>query len=234
MRRQERTELPHVPGGWATEAYDVRDGVAVRLHVPRTPDVLLDDAEVQERNRYNDAMPYWAWVWDSAPVLARQVVDGLDGGPRRVRALEIGAGLGLVGLGVAASLGPRADVLLTDHDPAAVQALDAQIELNGLANATADELDWESPRALEGRSFDVVIGCDVVYEARSHGPVLALLEAHLARGGAAWFGDPGRTRLPGFLRRAESAGWSVTTLDARGAARPPEAGEYRAVRLERR
>lgn len=232
MRRADGAELPEIEGGWAVESYDVRDGVAVRLHVPRTPDVLLDDAEVQERNRYNDAMPYWAWVWDSAPVLARQVAASVGDVGRSARALEVGAGLGLVGLGVAASLGGRAEVLLTDHDPAAVQALRAQIALNGLANASAAELDWESPHALRGQRFDVVIGCDVVYEARSHGPLLALLEAYLAERGAAWFGDPGRTRLPGFLRRAAASGWRVDTFDADGAPRPPAAGEYRAVRLQ--
>lgn len=234
MRGSQGAPLPDIEGGWSTESYAVSRDVAVRLHVPRTPDALLDDSEVLERNRYNDAMPYWAWVWDSAPLLARQVVEGMEAAGSRARVLEVGAGLGLVGLGVAASLRGRADVLLTDHDPAAVQALGAQIELNGLTNVAAAELDWGSPGALAGERFDVVIGCDVVYEARSHELLLALLDAHLAERGAAWFGDPGRSRLPGFVRRAEAAGWRVDALDAEGTARPPAAGEYRALRLERR
>lgn len=223
--------LPDLPGGWSLEAYPIHDDVDIELYVPVEPDALLDDTEVQERNRYNDAMPYWAWIWDSAPRLARQISGDLHGRSGPISILEVGAGLGFAGLGVAAALGPRAEVLLTDHDPAAVQALGVQIDRNRPVRARASALDWNKPRALEDQRFDVIIGCDVIYEARSHEPLLALLGAHLASDGVAWFGDPGRTRAPGFVRRAEGAGFTVATLDAGGEARPLEAGQYRAIRL---
>ncbi|MEO0663421.1 MAG: methyltransferase, partial [Planctomycetota bacterium] len=199
-------DLPDLVGGWSLERYAVTRDASVDLFVPREPDALLDDVEVQERNRYNDSMPYWAWVWDSAPVLARQVAEDLGDRSRPARVLEVGAGLGLVGLGVAAALGPRAEVLLTDHDPDAVRALEAQIVKNGATRTRAMHFDWNEPRALAGERFDVVIGCDVTYEARSHEPLLGLLGSALDRDGVAWFGDPGRTRAPGFVRRAEAAG----------------------------
>ncbi|MEM8710474.1 MAG: hypothetical protein AAGG01_05945, partial [Planctomycetota bacterium] len=85
-------ELPSLEGGWELGEYDL-----VSLWVPREPDALLDDAGVQERNRFNDTMPYWAWLWDSAPTMMRALIDRCVGG----RVLEVGAGLGLVGLGVA-------------------------------------------------------------------------------------------------------------------------------------
>ena len=102
--------LPDLVGGWSLERYAITGAASVDLFVPREPDALLDDVEVQERNRYNDSMPYWAWVWDSAPVLARQVAEDLSDRSRPARVLEVGAGLGLVGHGVAAALGTRAAV----------------------------------------------------------------------------------------------------------------------------
>ena len=228
--------LPELTGGWALECFwvpDLDEGVDLELYVPCEPDALLDDVVVQERNRYNDAMPYWAWIWDSAPHVLGSIIRGLGSDRKSARVLEVGAGLGFVGLGLAKALGPAAQVLVTDHDPDAVQTLRAQIERNGLSNASAMELDWNDASALEGQSFDVVIGCDVAYEARSHAPLLELLAAALAPFGVAWFADPGRTRAPGFKRRAEELGWRVETLDENDAKLPLEAGRYRALRLTR-
>lgn len=227
--------LPALEGGWELKTYGAHGGEPLRLFVPRSPDALLEDAEVQERNRFNDAMPYWAWVWDAAPLMVEQLVRELRSrvGERPLRVLELGAGLGLVGLGVGGALGDRARLTLTDHDPTAVQAMGVQIELNGLGpTAETAELDWNAPWPADAEPFDVVIASDVLYEARSHEPILGLLRRCLAPGGTAWFADPGRARSPKFLGRAEARGFTAVSLDQRSEPAEPEIGSYRLYRVQ--
>lgn len=228
--------LPEIAGGWQLVRYDVRECAQLELFVPAAPDQLLDEADVQERNRFNDAMPYWAWVWDAAPLMARQLVPELKelAGRRPLRVLELGAGLGLVGLWLGRALGDRVELTLTDYDPTAVAALRVEIELNGLEDlAQAEVLDWTERWGSERSSFDVILASDALYEARSHGPILGLLQAALGPGGSAWFSDPGRSRSPGFVGRAQAQGFLATTLNEGGAPQEPELGSYCLFRVQR-
>src|SRR5580692_7604768 len=71
----------------------------IRLVRPADPDLLLEDPLVIDWNRDDDYMPYWAYLWPAAYLLAERVAsepwaEGLpDSGP--VEVLEIGCGLGL-------------------------------------------------------------------------------------------------------------------------------------------
>lgn len=218
--------LPVLVGGWARRSVPVGHTEVV-LWSPRNPEALLDDVEVVARNRADDSMPYWAWVWDSAPRLARLVAQ--HAGARTGRVLELGAGLGLAGLAAAAA---GLHVVLTDHDPLALRTLEVQVDANRLAGrAEVRALDWRRPDDLEEGAYGWVLGCDVLYEANAHEPVLAVVERALAAGGAAWFADPGRTRLPGFLRRAAGRGFAVHLMDEHGREADVAAGEFRVVVL---
>lgn len=220
-------DLPPLAGGWELRSL-AAGAVGVELWVPSAPDALLDDPDVIQRNQVHDAMPYWAWVWDSAPRCAALLAAGAL--VPRGALLEVGAGLGLVGL-VAARLGAAA-VTFSDHDPLARAALAVNARRNGVEAAVID-LDWRAPATFPPGPFDVVVGCDVVYEAGAHEPLLDLLAALLAPGGEAWFADPGRSRLAGFVRRAEARGHRVTILGADGRPQPLAPGEFRVVRLTR-
>jgi 2-polyprenyl-3-methyl-5-hydroxy-6-metoxy-1,4-benzoquinol methylase len=243
----ESLPLPAIPGAW--ERRETAFGACrVTIWVPCAPDALLDDAAVIERSRFHDAMPYWAWLWESAPRLARLVVAAAVGAdavtegsvearwPRDpvfrpgVRVLELGAGLGLVGL-TAARLG--CDVTLSDYDPLALAALRANVAENRLEHVRVWELDWRALDTAPRETFDVVLGCDVVYEANAHAPVLEALERFLAPGGEAWIADPGRKRLPSFVRRAEARGHRVDVLDQGGARASVEPGAFRLLVLRR-
>ncbi len=228
--------LPELAGGWQQVCYEVLEGVQLKLVVPAAPDQLLDDVDVQERNRFNDAMPYWAWVWDAAPIMARQLLRELSilTGPQPLRVLELGAGLGLVGLWLGSAFGDRIELTLTDYDRSAVEALGVEIELNGLEGIVrAEALDWTEPWVTERGSFDVMIASDVLYEARSHGPILDLLQAALRPGGSAWFADPGRPRSPLFIGRAQARGLIAKVLDEAGVPQEPESGSFRLFRVQR-
>lgn len=218
--------LPSLQGGWELVEFDY-----VSIWVPREPDALLDDADVQERNRFNDTMPYWAWIWDSAPTMMRTLVDrGVSG-----RILEVGAGLGLVGLSVAKAVGETAEttLALSDYDPLACEALRVNARMNGFDGALIWEFDWRELESAPAGIFDAIIGCDVMYEGQAHEPLLDVLERYLDAGGTAYLADPGRSRLPQFQRRAEARGWAVGLENAAGQHAEPQAGEYRLLTLRR-
>ena len=48
-------------------------GRTIRVTRPADPDRLLDDPAVLERNRLDDYMPYWAYLWPGAYLLAEAV-----------------------------------------------------------------------------------------------------------------------------------------------------------------
>src|ERR1700751_56004 len=48
-------------------------GQAVRLVRPADPDRMLDDPAVHDWNRRDDYMPYWAYLWPGAYLLAEAV-----------------------------------------------------------------------------------------------------------------------------------------------------------------
>jgi predicted nicotinamide N-methyase len=205
---EDSTDLPSVPGGWTRREFSIGGGSLV-LWVPASPDALLDDADVLARNRRDDYMPYWAWIWDAA--LRMGALVAAEHWPVGARALELGAGLGLVGL-AAARVGLA--VTFTDHDPLAVEVALRNAAENGVADVRGWVLDWRALADAPRERFPIVLACDVVYEERDHDALLDTLERFLAADGVAWIGDPGRTRVSAFRARAAERGFRVETRGA--------------------
>src|SRR5262249_46177645 len=87
-------------------------GRPMRLVRPTEPDRLLDESTVHDWNRRDDYMPYWAYLWPAAYLLAEAVA--CEDWPENLEVLEIGCGLGLAGLtGLACGL----RVQFSDYDP---------------------------------------------------------------------------------------------------------------------
>ncbi|MBI2378190.1 MAG: 50S ribosomal protein L11 methyltransferase [Deltaproteobacteria bacterium] len=134
----------------------------------------------------DERLPYWATIWPSSIVLAREIISAPElVGP----VLELGAGLG-VGSIAAGLRGLR--VLATDYEPDALAFLAGNAERNGVRLETS-ELDWRDDRQLG--AFGTIIASDVLYEARKVVPLATTIAKHLAPSGVAWVADPGR----GFL-----------------------------------
>ena len=205
------SSLPEVPGGWTTRVYRVNLATSAEveprvaewtLEQPAQPDHLLDDPQVIEANRRDDYMPYWSSMWPAAPLMANAIADAPWEAGSRV--LEIGAGIGLVGLACLA----RGDcVTFTDYEPTSVLLCQRNAIRNGFANPPASVLDWREPT---GPKFPVIVGCEVTYEARNHPLLLNLFDQLLEPGGIVWLGDPGRYHMSSFRRLAEQHRWSVT------------------------
>lgn len=175
--------MPPIPGDWGAETVTIA-GRTFELILPGKPEAFLDDPDVIAANRLDDYMPYWATLWPGARTMAGLL--GQAPWTAGVELLELGAGVGLVGL-VAQSLGHP--VVYSDYDPVAVQVCRRNALRNGLADPEVLVLDWRTPPV---RSFQAIVGCEVTYDPKLHEALLNTIESMLQPGGVCWLGDPGR------------------------------------------
>lgn len=200
-------ELPEIPGGW-TEAEFTLAGRTLKLQKPKDPDLFLEDAQVHSENVRHDYMPYWAFLWPAAVQMAQAVLD--PEWPVGTPVLEVGSGLGLVGL-AALLRGDR--VTFSDYDRTALHLCRLNSRQNQLGDPQLLWLDWRDPPQ---RQYPVIIGCEVTYEASLHQPLLNLLQTMLAPTGICWLADPGRYQSVFFQEKAEEAGFEIGPVRPRG------------------
>lgn len=174
----------------------------IRVVRPADPDRLLDEPGVLDWNRRDDYMPYWAYLWPGAYLLAEAVAreDWPEG--RGDEALEIGCGLGLAGL-LAISRGLR--VQFSDYDRTPLEFVARSAAENGFDAGRYQTrlLDW---RNLPDERFPVILGADVTYEKRLVPLVANVLAAMLAPGGLGLISSPYRVADEGFRDAVESLG----------------------------
>lgn len=163
-------------------------------------DVLLEDIDPVTFAE-DERLPYWAELWPSSVALAQHVVQRLEVAGRRV--LELGCGLGLVGV-VAALRGGH--VLCTDYEADALAFARYNAYRNACRRMRFRLVDWRRP-ALR-RRYDYILASDVIYEARNFGPLVAVLRRYLSRGGAAVFSEPGRVNAIPFFALLRQYGFT--------------------------
>ncbi|HEU5115623.1 MAG TPA: methyltransferase [Isosphaeraceae bacterium] len=183
-------------------------GRSIRLARPAEPDRLLDDPDILALNARDDYMPYWAYLWPGAFLLAEQV--GRERWAEGTRALEIGCGLGLAGLvGVASGL----NVVFSDYDVTPLRFVSRSCQENtfGEDRHSTLLLDW---RTLPEDRYPLILGADVLYERRLVPLVANLLARMLEPDGEALVAGPyrvatedltGELRAHGLFAEAEPA-----------------------------
>jgi len=176
-------------------------GRDVELLSPANADDLISEDDYVKDER----LPYWADLWPSAQILAREVRELRLGG---LRVLELGCGLGLVA--VAAVLA-GAHVTATDYYEDAL--LFTALNVAGATGTTIATrmVDWTAMPTDLGR-FDVVLTSDVLYEPRYAALVAGAIAATLRRGGEAIVADPGRIACPDFLNECRMRGLAVSDM----------------------
>jgi predicted nicotinamide N-methyase len=206
MESRARPRVPAPPGLPPGAASDVVEetvplaGRSVRLLRPRDGDAILDEL-LAEDDPDEERLPFWAELWPSGAALANAVA-GRDLAGRRV--LELGCGLGLVG--VAAALA-GASVLSVDRSPEAVSFAAANAARNGVTVQTA-VCSFDQPEAIiAGAPWELVLAADVLYEQRNVPVLLWLLPRLVTAGGEVWLADPGRPKLETFLAGVDALGW---------------------------
>jgi predicted nicotinamide N-methyase len=174
-------------------------GRLIELLSPANADDLISEDDYVKDER----LPYWADLWPSAQILAREVREMRLAGER---VLELGCGLGLVAIGAAMA---GAQVTATDYYDDAIQFATLNVaEATGTMIA-ARMVDWTAMPGDLGR-FDVVLTSDVLYEPRYAALVAGAITATLRRGGEAIVADPGRIACEEFLSECRSRGLVVS------------------------
>lgn len=137
-------------------------------------------------------LPYWAKVWESSFLLAfflgnQPVVMGQ-------RILEIGAGIGIVGI-YAALCGHR--ITITDINDDALLFAKANALLNGLPHLEIRKLDWNDPELPE--CYDIIVGSEVVYTPRSYPLLVDFLQRALTSTGMIFLSKNADLNTPAFF-----------------------------------
>jgi ETFB lysine methyltransferase len=174
-------------------------GRDVELLSPANADDLISEDDYVKDER----LPYWADLWPSAQILAREVREMRLAGER---VIELGCGLGLVA--IAATLA-GAQVTATDYYDDAVLFSTLNVAEATGAVIEARMVDWTAMPSDLGR-FDVVLSSDVLYEPRYAALVASAITTTLRRGGEAIVADPGRIACADFLAECESRGLIVS------------------------
>jgi len=166
----------------------------LRLHLASEVTPLWEATEAYlEQN--NVPPPYWAFPWVGGQALARYILDN----PSLVAGksvLDFASGSGLVG--IAAKMAGASEVLATDIDKVALEAIALNMRENGV------EIDFSDRNVLDAEDcpWDVIVAGDVCYEKPMAEKTFAWLRRCSAKGAKALMADPGRAYLPktGLMR----------------------------------
>ncbi|MHC5540384.1 class I SAM-dependent methyltransferase [Singulisphaera rosea] len=212
------TESAGIYEGPTTTSEFTIGSLPIRLVRPTDPDRLLDVPEIVARNRRDDYMPYWAYLWPGAFLLAEAVVrEPLGPG---LSVLEIGCGLGLAGL---IGVGRGLRVRFTDYDEDTLRFVGRSAEANGFdpSSYSIGRLDW---RDLPDERYPVIIGADVLYERRLVPLVGNLIARLLEPDGVALIAGPYRVASANL--EVLLSPWGLVT-EAESIAATGEAGPVR-------
>ena len=223
---QQPEDLPVIPGGWTERSWTI-EGQTFRLVLPAAPDAFLEDPDVHEAFDRDEYMPYWAYLWPAAIKMVATILK--TDWPPHAEVLEIGAGIGIVGL---AGLSRGLRVTISDYEPKAVELALYNARRHGFSQAEGLVLDWRSPPA---KQYQFLWGCELLYEDRHHEPLLELTRRTLAPNGTAWFVDGGRMRAERFCRMIPEYDLTFRLLDEnKQALTTPRVGQYQLIEIRHR
>jgi predicted nicotinamide N-methyase len=174
--------------------------LALRVELVERLDDLLEHY-ARECPADTDMIPYYAQVWPAGLALA-DYLHRLGDALRGVRFIELGCGMAIPSL-VAARHGAR--VLATDFHPDTEAYVRRNAALNGLDGLAYRRFDWCAEDL--GERFDLVVGSDLLYEARHAGPLARAVARLCGPEGRAVLADPGRDALAGAVARFENEGF---------------------------
>ena len=123
--------------------------------------------------------------------------------------LELGCGLALPSL-VAARCG--AHVVASDQHPDTEAFLQRNLRANRIDSVRYATFDWagDLPQAVRERSFDHIIGSDVLYTIDMPDVLARAYERFMGPRGTGWLTDPGRPWLSEFIHACEALNLLVT------------------------
>ena len=166
------------------------NGKAFQFLVPQSIDRFINPDDPMQN------FPLWAKIWPAGTILAGYM-DHLPIQPKR-RILEIGAGIGLVGV-VAAAAGHN--ITITDINPHALAFARANAAINGCRDVPVRLLDWFELQ-LTGR-YDMIVGSEVIYKEEDIDHLIGLFKHYLKPDGTIILVEEMRKTLSAFFKQTE-------------------------------
>ena len=174
-----------------TETRDiVIDGQNFQFLIPASIERFVDPQDPL----YN--FPLWAKIWQASVVLAQHLIR-MPVAPGK-RMLEIGSGLGLVGI-AAAHAGHA--VTMTDYNTDALNFARANAHMNNCSQLQISRLDWIRLN-LEGE-FDYIIGSEIIYKDKDVQHLLELFKKYLKPDGKVFLVEEMRKTLNEFYKQMD-------------------------------
>jgi len=200
MKRRLRHLRRVIEASYATTLQPVTfDGLTIDVLRVADVDTLLDRLPPVQF-RPDERLPYWADLWPSGLALARYLWRAVD--VRGLHVLELGCGLGLVGV-VASRKG--AVVTLTDYEADALAFARHNIMHNGCQRALIRHLDWHHPTLTE--KYRLIVASDIIYERANFLPIVQMLQTSMAPSGRFLLAEPNRPVARDFLRLLRDHGF---------------------------
>lgn len=185
--------LAQIESKYKVEVTDLRIG-GETLKIAQLADFEGTIEKLVEQDRLSlDDLPLWAKVWEASFVLASFLGSQKVIPDRRI--LEIGAGIGVVGV-YAAVKGHR--VTISDVNEDALLFARANVLLNRCEDrAEVRRIDWNSPQVPA--PYPMIVGSEVVYDRGSYPSLVRFLDEALAPGGTIVLAKNKQLKAPGFF-----------------------------------
>jgi predicted nicotinamide N-methyase len=139
-------------------------------------------------------LPFWAKVWEASYILAYFL--GCQPPVAGQRILEIGAGIGVIGL-YASLCGHQ--VTITDNNEDALLFAKANALLNDCRDVSIRALDWRWPE--QGTRYDLIVGAEVVYDRESYDILIHFLRRMLSPQGVVYLAKNESRETTAFFHR---------------------------------
>ncbi|KAJ3126084.1 60S ribosomal protein L38 [Nowakowskiella sp. JEL0407] len=151
----------------------------------------------------------WAKLWGSSGILIEilHTIPNLE----NLKILELGCGLGLVGI-YAAKCG--AQVTLTDVSEHTLHHAKLSATATGvLQNCTFQKLNWTDSVAQEFLAkFDLILGADLLYLSKNLRPLVNVIQRTIKKDGSVVLVDPGRCFWEEFMEICEDVGVGIEVV----------------------
>lgn len=166
------------------------NGRSLNLYTPKSIDRFIDSKDAMA------GFPLWAKIWEASTVLAGYFAQHPAHSHETL--LEIGCGLGLVGI-AAAKAGYR--VTMTEIDPHALNFARANALINDCPEIVVERLDWNAP-GLKGH-YETIVGSETIYKPEDIDSLEALFDRYLDPKGTIVLSAEIRSTDVDFWRRME-------------------------------
>ncbi len=185
--------MSQIESKYRVDVVDLRIGDDVLKIVQLADFEAYVEKFVEQENLSLDVLPLWAKIWEASFVLASFLARQPVSSERRI--LEIGAGLGVVGV-YAAMKGHR--VTISDLNEDALLFARANVLLNRCEDrAEVRRIDWNAPHLPYPYHF--IVGSEVVYDRSSYPALVRFLTEALMPGGTIFLAKNKGLKAPGFF-----------------------------------